>query len=718
MSPSLADTLDRPRRTEPRPDGVTIAHILGAMRRRWRWIAIPTLLAALAATAFVQLVTPRYTGEAKILLESRDTFYTRPSGDRAEPVPLIDEQAVASQVQVIMSRDLAREAIRRLGLVGNEEFDPLAEGLSPLRQILVMLGLAKDPLGREPEERVLDNYFRHLSVYPAGKSRVVTIEFRSKDPELAARGANTVAEVYLEAQETAKSDTARSASAWLGTNVSALRTRLAESERKVEEFRARNGLFAGGTTNSNPIGAQQLAELSTQLSQARSAQADAQAKARLIKEMIQSGRTFEIPDVANNELIRRLIEQRVSLRAQLALERRTLLAQHPRIKELNAQLADLESQIRAAAERTTRTLENDARIAGSRVETLQAALDAQKTVVTRANENEVQLRALERDARIQREQLESYMSRFREASARDAGSAVPADARIVSRAVVPDLPSFPKKLPIIAFATLAAFLFSSGSVVAREVMGGPRLEDEPVDRAGESFAPESRTRAGSGRALIPYGGLAASAAAGGPGATLVPPDERYDLAALIARLERQPKEGRGRRVVVTGLSAATGATEDLAFALGRLLAQGASTLLIAFDSSSRGEREGPGFSDLVMGEVSFSETIARERGSRLHRVGPGLVEATRLADEPEGVDLALSAFDQSYAWIVGLLVEAGAAGGTLLAMLAARADAVVIVSEEDPADPALVGLYNQARDAGAPDVIVARETALAAESAV
>lgn len=714
MSPQLADSLDGPYGAHSRSDGVTIAQVLGAMRRRWRWIALPTLLAAVGATAFVQLVTPRYTGEAKILLESRDTFYTRPTGDRAEPVPLIDEQAVASQVQVILSRDLAREAIRRLGLVGNEEFDPLAEGLSPIKQLLVMLGLIKDPLAREPEERVLDTYLEHLSVYPAGKSRVVAIEFRSKNPELAARGANTVAEVYLEAQESAKGDTARSASAWLGTNVSALRTRLAESERKVEEFRARNGLFAGGTTNSNPIGAQQLAELSTQLSQARSSQADAQAKARLIKEMIQSGRTFEIPDVANNELIRRLIEQRVSLRTQLALEQRTLLPQHPRIKELSAQLADLENQIRAAAERVTRTLENDARIAGSRVETLQAALDSQKTVVTKANENEVQLRALERDARIQRDQLESYMSRFREASARDAGSAVPADARIVSRAVVPDLPSFPKKIPIIAFATLATFLFASGAVAAREAMGGSRsgpLGDGAAGWAGDRASPAS------GRALIAYAGLGDATVTGPGSAALVPPDERYDLGSLIARLERQVKDGRGRRVVVTGLSGTGGAAEDLAFALGRLLSQSASTLLITFDSAARSDRDRPGFSDLVMGEVTFSEIIGRERGSRLHRVGPGLVEPDRLSEHAEGVDVALSAFDQGYGWIVGLLVEAGAAGGTLLAMLAARVDAVVIVSESDPADPALVGLYNQAREAGAPDVIVARETALATEGA-
>ncbi len=36
--------------------------------------------------------------------------------------------------------------------------------------------------------------------------------------------------------------------------------------------------------------------------------------------MLKDGRGFEIPDVANNELIRRLVEQRIGLKAQLALE--------------------------------------------------------------------------------------------------------------------------------------------------------------------------------------------------------------------------------------------------------------------------------------------------------------------------------------------------------------------------------------------------------------
>lgn len=255
---------------------------------------------------------------------------------------------------------------------------------------------------------MLENYYERLLVHPVGKSRIVAVEFRSKDPELAAKGANTIAELYLAMQEAAKKDMARNASGWLGTNIDGLRQRVSEAEAKVEEYRRKAGLLLG--TNNVGINAQQLSDLSTQLAQARTSQADSQAKARLIREMIKSGRTFEIPDVANNELIRRLIEQRINLRAQLALELRTLLPEHPRIKELNAQVNDLEAQVRGAAERTVRTLENDAKIAGSRVETLQSAIDAQKGVVSQANEAEVQLRALEREARAQREQLE-FISR-------------------------------------------------------------------------------------------------------------------------------------------------------------------------------------------------------------------------------------------------------------------------------------------------------------------
>src|SRR5688572_4403381 len=215
MSQSSASAYAPMRVGEGRSDAVHLGQIGRALTTRWRWIAFPALTVFAASAVFVSVVAPRYTGEAKLILENRDSFYTRPTQDRADAPSQIDEQAVASQVQVVMSRDLAREAIRKLDLVGNPEFDPLVGEMTLLKRLMILLGLSKNPHDRPPEERILETYYDRLLVYPVGKSRIVAVEFRSRDPELAARGANAIAELYTAMQEEAKKDTARSASTWL-----------------------------------------------------------------------------------------------------------------------------------------------------------------------------------------------------------------------------------------------------------------------------------------------------------------------------------------------------------------------------------------------------------------------------------------------------------------------------------------------------------------------
>jgi polysaccharide biosynthesis transport protein len=692
----------------PRADGVHLGDVWRALRARWKTVVGIGAAAFLVSTLYVNLVTPEFTGEARFLLERGENFFTRPNQDRTDPQPQIDEQAVASQVQVAMSRDLAREAIRRLNLVGNPEFDPLVGHLGFLRQVLILVGAVNNPLERAPEERVLDAFYRHLLVYQVGRSRVVAIEFRSRDPELAARGANTVAEIYLALQETAKKDSARSASSWLGGTIETLRARVAEAENKVEHFRASSGLLVGA--NNSTVVSQQLSDLNAQLAQARSAKADAEAKAKLLREMIRAGRAFEIPDVANNDLIRRLLEQRVNLRTQLALELRTLMPEHPRIKELNAQVGDLEAQIRGAAERTARTLENEALIASGRVETVQATLDAQSARAVRANESEVQLRALEREARTQREQLESYLVRYREAQARDAENAAPADARIVSRAIEPQLPSFPKKLPTVLFVTLAAFVLTVGAIVGRELLADPAAGRGR--RVAPATDPDDAVPETHGSAAF----SAAEAAEPGPlppqAGWRAPPAGAFDLKPLLARLSAKPVGSRGRRVLVTAAAPGDPAG-TLAHDLARALCHNGQALLVGLDRAAGDDPDRPGFTDLVMGDVSFVDVIERETGSALHVVGPGLLPLDLLADEAEGVEIAISAFDQTYAWVICHLPD----GSGPLEVLAHGMDAVVIASSAEPTDPGLVDLYERAKAAGATDVFVARERAVAANLA-
>ncbi len=449
-------------------DLVALAREIG--RKKWIVGAV-TLGMLVLSTIAVNVVKPRFTGETRVFLESRDTEYTRIGRDPVQSSAVFDQDAVLSHVQIIQSRDIARAMIQRFELGKRPEFDDLLSGIDPITRIAVMLGFIPNPAAMSPEERILDKYFDKLKAFAVARSRVIAIEFQSKDPVLAAKLADAIAEEYIAHLEAAKKGSARSAGSWLGRTIETLRERVAAAESKVEAYRIQNGLFlVGGGADSGNISAQQLSELNTQLASARSQQAELAAKARNIREAIRQGRIFEVSDVVNNEVVRRLIEQRATLKALIAQEERTLLPQHPRVKELRAQLGGLEEQVRAAAERAARALENDARAAGARVAASQAELDLQKRASGTASEQEVMLRALEREAKAEREQLETYLARYRDASVRDADNAVTADARIVSRSIVPTNPSFPKRLPIIIVATLAGLTVSLFWVLTRALL--------------------------------------------------------------------------------------------------------------------------------------------------------------------------------------------------------------------------------------------------------
>src|SRR6202521_5934071 len=439
-----------------------------ALARNRGWIIVPTVLAAVLSIAAVNLVTPRYKSEARILIDGRENIFLRPNGERSEERNALDAEAVTSQVQLLLSRDLARDIIRKNKLAERPEFDPVLQGISPVKSQLALFGIGRDPFSLTPEERVLDAYFDRFTAYAIDKSRVIVIEFQSRDPELAARVANAIAERYLVLQQGARQEQAKSAGQWLSGEIDNLRKKVAEAESRVEDFRSRSSLFIG--TNNTTLSNQQMGELNTQLNNARALKSDAESKARLIREMLQTGKPIEASEVLNSELIRRLSEQRVTLRAQLAEQSSTLLDNHPRIKELKAQLADLDRQIRDEASKISRSLDNDSRIASGRVEGLSASLEQLKKQASSTNGQDVQLRAMEREAKEQRDLLESYLAKYREANTRENIDAAPADGRIISRASVSNTPAYPKKLPIVLIATLAMLMLSAGAIATRELL--------------------------------------------------------------------------------------------------------------------------------------------------------------------------------------------------------------------------------------------------------
>jgi len=666
-----ASATDKP--AAPESGDLDLRALGHALLRNRGWIIVPTLLAAVLLVAAVNMIAPRYKSEARILIDGRENIFLRPNGERNEERNALDAEAVTSQVQLLLSRDLAREIVRKNKLAERPEFDPVLQGISPVKSLLTLFGIGRDPFSLTPEERVLDAYFDRFTAYAVDKSRVIVIEFQSRDPELAVRVANSIAEGYLVVQQGARQEQAKSAGQWLSGEIDNLRKKVAEAESRVEDFRSKSSLFVG--TNNTTLSNQQMGELNTQLNNARALKSDAESKARLIREMLQSGKPIEASEVLNSELTRRLSEQRVTLRAQLAEQSSTLLDNHPRIKELKAQLSDLDRQLREEASKISRSLDNDSRIAGGRVEGLSASLEQLKKLATSTNGQDVQLRALEREAKAQRDLLESYLAKYREATTRENIDAAPADGRIISRASVSNTPAYPKKLPVVLIATLATLMLSAGAIATSELL---RMT---APRAAAAFAP-----------------LPAPVDAPAAAAVVADPEPFFgetspDIAPEFTEIEKLANDLRdageaARKITILGTASSEGITLT-ALTLARLMAQTARVVVVDLSASSATisltsvDPTAPGLADLMMGEASFSQVITKDRLSRVHLVSAGRPGSERAALQSPRLTLAIDALLRVYDHV---LLDAGTAADLPAELLTAQARAVLVPDASMTAD--------------------------------
>jgi polysaccharide biosynthesis transport protein len=646
--------------------------------RNGGWIIAPTLLAAVLSIAAVNLVTPRYKSEARLLIDGRENAILRPNGERNEEPNALDAEAVTGQVQLLLSRDFAREIIKKNKLAERPEFDPVLQGISPVKSLLALFGIGRDPFSLMPEDRVLEAYFDRFTAYVMDKSRVVVIEFQSRDPELAARVANSIAEGYLVLQQGARQAQARSAGQWLSGEIDNLRKKVAEAESRVEDFRSKS--FVG--TNLATLSSQQIGELNTQLNNARALKSDAESKARLIREVLPSGKPIETSEVLNSELTRRLSEQRVTLRAQLAGQSSTLLDGHPRIKELKAQLADLDRQFREEASKLSRSLDNDARIAGGRVEDLSASLEQLKKQATSDNGQDVQLRALEREAKAQRDLLESYLAKYREANTRENIDTAPADGRIISRASVSNTPAYPNKLPIVLIATLATLMLSVGAIVTGELL---RMT-APRPAAAFAFSPAPVRAPAAATLADPAPVFAASRPE-------IQSEPQTEIAPELTEIEQLAGDLRGageaaRKITILG-SASSESITLTALTLARLIARDARVVVVDLSAASPTisavsvDPSAPGLAELMLGEASFSQVITKDRLSRVHLVSAGRPGSDRALLLSPRLTLAIDALLRVYDHV---LLDAGTASDLSAELLTAQARAVVVPDASMTAD--------------------------------
>lgn len=161
------------------------------------------------------LVEPRYQATAVIQLlpragqEMNVTEVVATEGGYYEA-----RDRARTQMQIILSRGVREEVVRRYNALGKDQLDASFEGLDAL--------------------------LASMTVTPLEDTQLVEIAVIDTDPERAARIANFVAEVYLEVNLAARTDAAREARRWLEGRGESARDALRAANTQVLAFEIAN----------------------------------------------------------------------------------------------------------------------------------------------------------------------------------------------------------------------------------------------------------------------------------------------------------------------------------------------------------------------------------------------------------------------------------------------------------------------------------------------
>ncbi len=473
-------------RLDQDPDSLSVLDIFRAFRRRLG-LFLATLLLVSSLIALISLqIRPEYTAQASVMIDLKDKNLIDFQAALSGKAP--DAGEIDTEVEVLQSRALAEKVVRKLSLMEDPEFNLDLDkkrqngGLSNWLSALVPASNASSASVISSDDKVFDDVVTEvldaLEVEREGDTYVLNVAFTSHVPEKAATIVNTFSDNYLNEQLETKFESASRANSWLNERLEELRNEVRTTEEAVEVYRTNSGLLSA---KGSSLTEQQISDLNSQLIVQTSAYNEIKARLDSVKSQIARGVSPDsIGEVLSSNIIRDLRRQESEVASRKAELSSRYGPRHPEVLKVDREGADIEAQIRQEVNRIVSNLESEVGIAQQKVSTIEAGLRRLRSELTSNNWSLVKLRELEREAEASRTLYENFLERFKQND--DRQDIAEADARVISRAVIPTEPSAPNTMLNLILGCLLGVFTGIGMVMLAEMLDDGLTTGDDVER--------------------------------------------------------------------------------------------------------------------------------------------------------------------------------------------------------------------------------------------
>jgi succinoglycan biosynthesis transport protein ExoP len=452
------DGLLRHSTPEAQSDMLDLDYLFAAARRRLSIFVAACAVGVVLGLAYIATAVPLYTATTDLLIDDR----TANKGDAAALTGSgFDTVAVDSQVEVVKSGKIGLAIVESLRLDRDprhmtSDGDVLGHLVGTVKSAIkgqfsgndwgALVSIDEDAAAKQI---ALNKLEQNLAVQRIGRTHVFRINYRSANPELAARIANGFAEAYLNDQLESKYQSTKRASAWLQERIEELRHEALSSDLAVQKFRAENNLLA---PQGVLVSDQQLSELNSQLILARAASAQAEARYRRIRMILDTGQTdAAVSEALDNPVINKLRSSYLDASKREAEFSKQVGPDHIQTVRLRGELREYERLIFDELKRIAESYESDFQVAKAREQNLNESLSGAVGVTAGANVTLVTLRQLEREAETYRSLHQTFLQRYQETIQRQSFPIT--EARVITAAAIPTDASHPR-IPLVLVLSL------------------------------------------------------------------------------------------------------------------------------------------------------------------------------------------------------------------------------------------------------------------------
>jgi polysaccharide biosynthesis transport protein len=417
--------------TQPALTRSQVFAILRAHRRLSIFIALAFVLVTFVA---VKLMPKSYTAQATVLVN-----YEANDPNRQVPAELFSSYML-TQIELIQSREVLLGVIDKLGLTHDPEFaPPIATGVAT------------------PNDYAEKNLRSALTVEQGKGIELLYVSATSKDRNKAAVLANAVVDAYQERERERVRNPGSGRADEYSQQLAELRAKVGVAETNLAEFRQRTGLT--DVSAANDVETQALNSLEQQLLVAQNQRREAESKT--------VGDQSVSPNVLASALIQNLKSQIATLQSQLAQLSSTLGPEHPRVLELQSQIAAAKRSLSQEVQTFSNGSAGDVATAKQVEEKMQHAVDAQRAKL-------VNVRKMQDEGQKLQLELESAQTVYKRAL--DGYDQIMfASASVVSRAKPPIESSKPNKVLLLGLGTFLGVLFGIIGPLAYETLFNRRL---------------------------------------------------------------------------------------------------------------------------------------------------------------------------------------------------------------------------------------------------